>query len=192
MANASFIPSLIPLKAENGNPTVHYIVDDDGGSRPVTRVECLAHDEQGVPNLIVDPDGTAVYRLPRTALGEQLARENMQSIWQQDKYSERWAKRQFSINDLLTGTDSGSRATADVTDIAEEAALLRTLIGAVAELTSDDQYLLKAIFVDGKTERELALELGLKERKSVNKRKNRILEILRNHPALKSFAQEIS
>ena len=69
----------------------------------------------------------------------------------------------------------------------EEKALLDTLYSALATLAKKDLDLTKDVFWHGKTERELAPLLGLKEPKSVNKRKHRILEILRKNEALKGF-----
>ena len=75
----------------------------------------------------------------------------------------------------------------DITSFLEDKALLDTLYSALAALTSEEQSLIKDIFWQGKTERQLAPELGLKEPKSVNKRKHRILEILRQNEDLKNF-----
>lgn len=75
----------------------------------------------------------------------------------------------------------------DTESVVEEKALLDTLHAALATLTQEDADLIRAIFWDGKTERQLAPELGLKEPKSVNKRKHRVLEILRNNEALRAF-----
>ena len=75
----------------------------------------------------------------------------------------------------------------DIQSVIEDQALLDTLYAALATLAKEDLDLIKDIFWSGKTERELAPLLGLKEPKSVNKRKHKILEILRTNPALKGF-----
>ena len=75
----------------------------------------------------------------------------------------------------------------DIQSVIEDQALLDTLYAALATLAQEDLDLIKDIFWNGKTERELATLLGLKEPKSVNKRKHRILEILRKNEALKGF-----
>ena len=75
----------------------------------------------------------------------------------------------------------------DIQSVLEDQALLDTLYAALATLAKEDLDLIKDIFWSGKTERELAPLLGLKEPKSVNKRKHKILEILRNNPAIKGF-----
>ncbi len=75
----------------------------------------------------------------------------------------------------------------DIASFLEDKALLDTLYSALAALTSEEQSLIKDIFWQGKSERQIAPELGLKEPKSVNKRKHRILEILRQNEDLKNF-----
>lgn len=75
----------------------------------------------------------------------------------------------------------------DISAVAEDNALLATLNAALAALTQEDRDLLTAIFRDNMTERQLAPQLGLKEPKSVNKRKQRILNTLRRNEALKIF-----
>jgi hypothetical protein len=64
---------------------------------------------------------------------------------------------------------------------------LDTLYAALATLAQEDLDLIMDIFWYGKTERELAPLLGYKQSKSVNKRKHKILEILRNDENLKKF-----
>jgi hypothetical protein len=89
------------------------------------------------------------------------------------------------------GDDSGSgfelTSDCDVESIVEDAALLDTLYTALAALAPEDFALIKDIFWQGKTERELAKQMGFKQSKSVNKRRHKILEILRQNEALKSF-----
>lgn len=71
--------------------------------------------------------------------------------------------------------------------VLEEKSLLDTLYAALADLTQEDRDLMQAIYWDGKTERQLAPELGLKTPKSVNKRKRRVLKLLRENDALRDF-----
>jgi len=75
----------------------------------------------------------------------------------------------------------------DTINVLEEKSLLDTLYAALADLTQEDRELIKAIFWDSKTERQLATELGLKAPKSVNKRKRRVLKLLRDNDALRDF-----
>ena len=75
----------------------------------------------------------------------------------------------------------------DVQALVEEKAVLDTLYTALATLVQEELNLTEDIFWHGKSERELAPLLGYKQSKSVNKRKHRILAILRNNEALKAF-----
>lgn len=75
----------------------------------------------------------------------------------------------------------------DFTELAEDKALLDILHSALSALTEEDQRLIEDIFWNKKTERELAPKLDLKQPKSVNKRKHRILKVLRENEDLKSF-----
>jgi hypothetical protein len=164
----------------------------------------------------VDDESGLVIRLPRNEKGEDFARDNMRYIWREQKYQERkyacvWkgtnncdqdcdrcSRRVSRTVDLDTnfgreadGDDSGMgfepASDYDVEGITEEKALLDTLYAALAALTETDRDLMKSVYWENKTERQLAPELGLKEPKSVNKRKKRVLEILRQNESLKSF-----
>lgn len=75
----------------------------------------------------------------------------------------------------------------DIAEIIEQKALLDTLYAALATLAQEDLDLIEDIYSHGKTERELAPLLGYKQSKSVNKRKHKILEILRQNEDLKGF-----
>ena len=96
-------------------------------------------------------------------------------------------QREDSANADNTETRYEPADPIDIQSVIEDQALLDTLYAALATLAKEDLDLIKDIFWSGKTERELAPLLGLKEPKSVNKRKHKILEILRNNPALKGF-----
>ena len=96
-------------------------------------------------------------------------------------------QREDSANGDNTETRYEPADPIDIQLVIEDQALLDTLYAALATLAKEDLDLIKDVFWKGKTERELAPLLGLKEPKSVNKRKHRVLEILRNNPALKGF-----
>ena len=97
----------------------------------------------------------------------------------------------FQREDSCDGNNTETRyEPADpnnVESVMEEKALLDTLYAALATLAKEDLDLIKDVFWHGKTERELAPLLGYKQSKSVNKRKHKILEILRQNEALKGF-----
>jgi len=192
MANGNYRNTPIPFRAKDGRPMSYVIVSDDGIETTVTRAECLARHADGQPYpLYVDEESGRVFRLPRTEMGELIAKENRDYIWREQKRAERWQHRTGVALDA-PATDGGAgfdpAAPDDIQCIVEEAALLETLMTALATILTPDEWdLLAAIYRDGKTERQLAPELRLKEPKSVNKRKHRALEKLRNHPALKAF-----
>jgi hypothetical protein len=184
----------IPRRSTFGDPMEYYIISEDGKQTKVTRAECIGRDDETQQPylLFVDEDGGRVYQLPRTTQNELLARDNMRDVWREAKHQERWAGRTVkpivdNEGDEVVFEFADTSEDADVVGIAEEKALLDTLYKALATLTQEDADLIRSIFWDGKTERQLAPKLGLKEPKSVNKRKHRILEILRNNPDLRSF-----
>jgi RNA polymerase sigma factor (sigma-70 family) len=190
---------------------MHYYIlaDDLSRETEVTRAECLSHtqepDNPSSPKLYVDEESGMVVRLPNNPEAEELARENMRYIWRESKYRERkyaciWKETEkcgqccdYCIHRMCRtvglDTDCGSNIAADedIESIIEDKALLDALYHALAALTEADRQLIKSIFWDGKTQRELAPELGLKEPKSVNKRKMRILGILKKDTALKNY-----
>lgn len=114
-----------------------------------------------------------------------------------DSCQRRFKSRTIEMDALFQREDSGNGDKTesryeladpdDFQSVLEEKALLDTLYAALATLAQEDIDLIKDIFWHGKTERELAPLLGLKASKSVNKRKHRILELLRNNEALKEF-----
>ena len=164
----------------------------------------------------VDEESGLVIRLPRNQMGEDLARYNMRSIWREQKYQERktqcvWkgtnkcdqkcedcrsrTSRTIELDKPLSNNtdDQGSDTyfepsdPTDIAEIIEQKALLDILYAALATLAQEDLELIKDIYWHGKTERELAPLLGYKQSKSVNKRKQKILETLRQNEALKEF-----
>jgi DNA-directed RNA polymerase specialized sigma24 family protein len=219
----------------------YVILAEDGTKTKVTRAECLApaakSDSPFPQRWFVDEESGLVVRLPRTAEGDKIARDNMRDIWREQKRTKRniecvgqgtnrcpitcgncparencdsahketrglkcTAKCEFCNlkqsrvveMDMFSDRDDEEPGFEpadpfDFESVQEEVALLDTLHAALADLTQEDRDLIKAIFWGGKTERQLAPELGLKESKSVNKRKHRILELLRNNEALRSF-----
>lgn len=78
----------------------------------------------------------------------------------------------------------------DLEAIVEDKALLDILNNALEELTEEERTLIHAIFWEDKTERQIAFEMGFKQSKSINKRKKKIIEKLRQNPALKNFFEE--
>jgi len=76
---------------------------------------------------------------------------------------------------------------ADTASEAEELAEIEALMTALKALSEKQQQLVRDIFWAEMTERELAPLLGLKSSKTINYRKQVILDILRSDKLLKSF-----
>ena len=101
-----------------------------------------------------------------------------------------YTKRTAEIDKPL---NESTESTFDITDSFDTEAtvmdkmLLEVLEAALSILTDDERLLITEIFYNEKSERQITSELGLKQPKSVNKRKHRILEKLRKNATLKSF-----
>jgi len=114
-----------------------------------------------------------------------------------DSCQRRFKSRTVELDALFQCEDSGNGDNAEtryepadpnnLESVMEEKALLDTLYAALATLAQEDLDLIKDVFWHGKTERELAPLLGYKQSKSVDKRKHKILEILRRNETLKGF-----
>lgn len=215
----SFKPTPIPHRTKFGEPMVYYTLSDDGKIHTeVSRSVCLAHtDETDNPfpqRWYVDEESGLVVRLPRNQKGEELARDNMRSIWREQKHQERkfqcvWkgankcsqecetcksrTSRTVELDKPLSndgeGIDTYFEPTdpTDIADILEQKALLDTLYSALAALTQGDRDLINDRVILEKTVRELAPKYGFKSSRSITVHERRILDILRNDEALKKF-----
>jgi RNA polymerase sigma factor (sigma-70 family) len=162
----------------------------------VTRAACLARAgaRDGLPpqRWFVDAESGLVVRLPRTERSDELSRFNMRSNWREAKRAERWAARTVSLAPDADGGDALLRIPddspgADVAGAYEEKETRAALRAALDALDPRDRDLIVSIYWRGKTERQLAPELGLKQPKSVNNRKHRVLGILRSHEAIRGM-----
>jgi len=187
----------IPNRAADGRPMSFFIVDEDGTTTTVSRDECLKRDSDGTAfPFFVDEASGRVVRLPRSEFGELIARENMRSVWREQKQTQRRAEREVSLDSAVSGDGPIKIKLPNdpmvVDQVVEDNALLAVLRAAIADLTAEEQALVFEVFWNGKTERQLAPELGLKQAKSVNKRKHKVLETLRANVALAGFAEKDS
>ena len=207
--NKSFKPTPIPHRTKSGEPMAYYILSEDGAQEfKVPRAECLARSEEP------DEESGLVVRLPRNQMGEDLARENMRSIWREQKYQERkfqcvWkgtskcnqkcetcksrTSRTVELDKPL-GNDSDGSDTfyepadpTDITEFLEQKAVLDTLYAALATLTQKDRELITDRIIHEKTVRELAPKYDFKSSRSITVHVRRVLDILRNDEALKKF-----
>ncbi|MCC7571063.1 hypothetical protein KO465_07035 [Candidatus Micrarchaeota archaeon] len=217
----SFKPTPIPHRTKFGEPMAYYTLSDDGKIHTeVSRAECLARiDEPGTPfpqRWYVDDESGLVIRLPHNQMGKDLSRENMRSIWREQKYQERkfqcvWkdtnkcsqkcencrfrTSRTIELDKPMRkeadieGSDTYFEPSdsIDITEIIEQKALLDTLYAALSTLAQEDLNLIKDRFFLGKTVRDLASKYGFKSSRSITVHVRRILDILRNSEALKRF-----
>jgi hypothetical protein len=168
----SYKSTPIPHYSKSGAPMAYHVLFEDDSQKKVTRAECLAPAEKSdnpfPQRWFIDEESGLVIRLPRTAKGDELARENMRSVWREAKRQERWVGRTAlpitnDEGDEVVFEPADTSKDANIVGVMEEKALLDTLYAA---LTAEDRDLIKEIFWNGKTERQLALELGLKEPKA--------------------------
>ena len=217
--NNTFRTTPIPHRTKFGEPMTYYTLSDDGKIHTETsRAACLARSEEPENSFpqrwYVDEESGLVVRLPRNQMGEDLARENMRSIWREQKYQERkfqcvWkgtskcnqkcetcksrTSRTVELDKPL-GNDSDGSDTffepadpTDITEFLEQKAVLDTLYAALATLTQKDRELITDRIILDKTVRELAPKYDFKSSRSITVHVRRILDILRNDEALKKF-----
>lgn len=217
--NNTFRTTPIPHRTKFGEPMIYYTLSDDGKIHTETsRAACLARSEEPENSFpqrwYVDEESGLVVRLPRNQMGEDLARENMRSIWREQKYQERkfqcvWkgtnkcdqkcetcksrTSRTVELDKPL-GNDSDGSDTfyepadpTDITEFLEQKAVLDTLYAALATLTQKDRELITDRIILEKTVRELAPKYDFKSSRSITVHVRRILDILRNDEALKKF-----
>jgi hypothetical protein len=221
MSKKFFKPTPIPHRTKYGEPMAYYALSDDGKVyTEVSRSVCLARIEDlenpFPQRWYVDEESGLVVRLPRNQMGEDLARENMRSIWREEKYRERkfqcvWkgtnkcnqkcedckyrTSRTVELDKPLDNGADGEGTgkcfdlsyPSDITEFVEQKALFDTLYAALATLTQKDKELIKDRLVLEKTVRELAPKYGFKSSRSITVHERRILDILRNNEALKNF-----
>ena len=219
MSKKSFKTTSIPYSTKSGEPMAYYTLSDDGKIHTeVSRSVCLTHtDETDNPfpqRWYVDEESGLVVRLPRNQMGEDLARDNMRSIWREQKYQERkfqcvWkgtnkcdqkcetcksrTSRTVELDKPL-GNDSDGSDTfyepadpTDITEFLEQKAVLDTLYAALATLTQKDRELITDRIILEKTVRELAPKYDFKSSRSITVHERRILETLRQNESLKEF-----
>lgn len=217
--NNTFRTTPIPHRTKFGEPMTYYTLSDDGKIHTeASRAACLARSEEPENSFpqrwYVDEESGLVVRLPRNQMGEDLARENMRSIWREQKYQERkfqcvWkgtnkcdqkcetcksrTSRTVELDKPL-GNDSDGSDTfyepadpTDITEFLEQKAVLDTLYAALATLTQKDRELITDRIILEKTVRELAPKYDFKSSRSITVHVRRILDILRNDEALKKF-----
>lgn len=111
-------------------------------------------------------------------VSEEVYRAYRQPVWRETKRSEVRSDHEYSYERMLEdGMEIASRETL-VENIVEDKLMLDMLLAALNELTADERNLIDALFYQGKSEREVAGEIGISSI-AVHKRKHKILSKLR-------------
>jgi len=168
----------------------YYVQDANGECREVTRKECFAKPEEPTATLpfkqrwLYDLEAGYACRLERSRQGEDLYRMNATSLKREERQQERRAKM-ADLDKTYEGDSEDNLDSrfeiADSFDLASYVAdkfLFEELYAALAKLTADDADLVQALYVDQRTERDYAAELGLSHQ-AVGKRRKKVLVLLR-------------
>jgi RNA polymerase sigma factor (sigma-70 family) len=117
-------------------------------------------------------DGEKVY------VSEEVYRAYYQPEWREAKRKEKRKDTECSLDALQ---DSGFAVASDealIDEIVVDKLLLDELLAALAELTEDDHSLIKALFYEDKSERDVAEKTG-RSKTGIHKQKLRILQKLK-------------
>ena len=157
----------------------------DSRGNPTVEVDVLLEDGSLTLNFLAgasDIDGDALTATPGTPQHGSLEKNADGSYTYRPAADYNGAEGfAFAVSDGQAETQARVRLTITAVN---DAPVARNDLATLAE---EDLDLIKDIFWHGKTERELAPLLGYKQSKSVNKRKHKILETLRQNEALKGF-----
>lgn len=107
----------------------------------------------------------------------------MRPLWCEDKRSQRDVKP-LSLDELMEKTGFEQTYCDDIEAKVEKQELINALHAAFDDLEKID-HLIMVLYGEGKSQREIASELGFKCHKSVGKRLNKIIPLLREK--LKDF-----
>ena len=113
-------------------------------------------------------------------------------VWKEKKEKQRRTADgtiPLSLDSLMDDGFDAPDASTDPADILHDKLVLNALFAALAGLTSEERGLIHDIFYLGKTERQIAENLGLSQ-KAVNKRKAKILGKLSENGALKKLYRD--
>lgn len=132
----------------------YYIMNDRGDTRPCTRCECFAAEDE-LPGCafrqrwFYDQEAGYAMRLPRNSMGDALGRRNQADLKSEERHSSRRAS-QLSIDQPHSnedGDDVGGMDFADdgacVEQIVEDMDTLAGLTRVLAQLSDDDRVLIR-------------------------------------------------
>jgi RNA polymerase sigma factor (sigma-70 family) len=165
----------------------HYFKQSPTGDyAPCTREECFAKGDEPTSDnpykqrWFYDPESGFAARLERSQLGENTYRLCDTSLKKEERYITRLASLPTLELDRHSWTDDGKECFVDLPDdtdlsaIVEDKLLLEQLVAALETLDSDEKSLFDALFLDGRTEREFAAEVGITHQ-NINKRKQKVI-----------------
>jgi RNA polymerase sigma factor (sigma-70 family) len=108
---------------------------------------------------------------------EEVYRAYYRPVWREAKQRQVRTKTECSL-DAVKG-NCNAPCHASVEDAVLHKLLVDKLYSALAELPAEERAILRALYLHGKTEREIASKLGISP-STVHKRKNKILAKLKN------------
>jgi RNA polymerase sigma factor (sigma-70 family) len=115
----------------------------------------------------------------KVAVSEEVYRAFKRPAWVEHKRRQVRAEHERSLESLMDdGVDIPSKQ-APVDELVETKLLLDMLLAAMAELTDEERALIDALFIDGKSEREVALETSTPQ-KTISNHKKAVLKKLKN------------
>ena len=132
----------------------YYIMDDRGDTRPCTRRECFAAEDE-LPGCafrqrwFYDQEAGYAMRLPRNSMGDALGRRNQADLKSEERQSTRRAA-QVSIDQPRSNEDGDDIGVIDFADgsacveqIVEDMDTLAGLTCVLAQLSDDDRVLIR-------------------------------------------------
>lgn len=98
--------------------------------------------------------------------------------WVERKRRQVRADKERSLDVILEHEQDVPETAALVEDIVEDRMMLDVLLGALSRLSSEEQAMVQALFFEGKTEKEVALQKGVSQQ-AIHQTKGRVLSKIR-------------
>ena len=133
-------------------------------------------------NHILSVYNTLTGRAEDVAVSETLYNGYRRGIWRIKSNDRIFHKNVIAFSELIGECERFREFRSDDDDparLTERQLLLQELFHALALLPEDDRALLYAVFEEGRSERDIAAQLGVSQ-KDVNRRKRRLIIFLKN------------
>lgn len=111
-------------------------------------------------------------------VSEEVYREYMRPVWRENKSNSRNNKRKDKYSRLDNKCSLDEKRKDLIGDIAVDKMMLETLLKALPKLEYNEQQLIDRLFLQQKTEREVATEIGISHQ-AVHKRLTKIIGKIR-------------